>query len=63
MPTESEFEAVVSEADVESGVVPMSGNMSAPTSAQKSSGPSGPSFISKWFNFAGMQKVTSPSFA
>ena len=33
MATESEFEAVVSEADIEAGVLPMSGNIATPAPA------------------------------
>ena len=59
MPTESEFETVVSEADVEAGVAPMAGVMSSSTSSQQVETSSSPSFFSRWFNFAGMQKALS----
>ena len=56
MATESEFEAVVSEADVEAGVLPMSGNIATPVPATgdtKQPASSGFSILS----FSGLQQV------
>ena len=56
MATESEFEAVVSEADMEAGVLPMSGNIATPAPATSDKTQS----ISSGFNllnFSGLQQV------
>ncbi|KAK8793673.1 hypothetical protein JH06_5036 [Blastocystis sp. subtype 4] len=55
MATESEFEAVVSEADIEAGVLPMSGNIATPAPATSDKTQS----ISSGFNllnFSGLQQ-------
>ena len=58
MPNESEFEAVVSEADVEAGVMPTSGELGS--SNQTSSGNQSTQ-SSGWsiFSISGLQKVPS----
>ena len=62
MATESEFEAVVSEADIEAGVLPMSGNIATPAPAPSDKiQPTSSGF--NLLNFSGLQQVCVFSFS